>query len=198
MLYFRTKPNPAFQVILHDALELERQEISRISTEKDIDIWEAGYGTVSENFSPYSALVTIEQLLLASSQETVYRLNDYHCLLIYECLKNYCAIQDDLAHQEDGRRLTVAEHRLHDIDFQGMIDLYFWDTDCLLLPDKISSHELDPDLSCLHNDDSTYLTADLQPHPRFLQLTPITDLMWRIAEQDEMFHTHARHNPDFS
>ncbi|GJL56313.1 MAG: hypothetical protein NPIRA02_34450 [Nitrospirales bacterium] len=196
MLYFQTKPNPAFQALLHDALELERQEISRISVEKDCDVWEAGYGAVSEHFSPYSALVTIEQLLLASSQETVYRLNDYHYLLIYECLKNYCALHDDLVQEPDLQHMTMPEYRRHAIDFQDTIDVYFWDIDCLFLSGTLPPHEFDLGLSCLHNNDSSYVTTDLRPHPRYLRLTPMTDPMWRVSEHNEHFYTHSYQDPN--
>jgi len=198
MLYFQIKPDSVFQAILHDALESDRLEISRISMENDIDTWEAGYGRMSEIFTPYSALVTIEQLCIASQTDTVYRLNDYHCLLIYECLKNYCAVHHDLAAQEEDQSLTISAYRLQNIDFQEMVDLYFWDTDFLFLSDTGPLQNLDDDSTCLDTLESTILTKDLQPHPRYLQLTLVTDPMWRIAQQDEFFHQHSRHYPDFS
>jgi len=198
MLYFQIKPDPVFQAILHEALESERREISRISTEHDIDTWEAGYGQMSEVFTPYSALVTIEQLHIASQKELVYRLNNYHCLLIYECLKNYCAVHQDLAAQEQGHSLTISKYRLQEIDFQEMVDLYFWDMDFLFLSATSRSHEFDPDVSCVDNLNSNCLTMDLQPHPRYLQLTLVTDPMWRISQQDEFFHPFSHQYPDFN
>ncbi|GJL66836.1 MAG: hypothetical protein NPIRA05_18070 [Nitrospirales bacterium] len=198
MLYFQIKPDLVFQAILHDALESERQEISRISMDNDIDTWEAGYGQMSEIFTPYSALVTIEQLYTASQTDTVYRLNDYHCLLIYECLKNYCAVHQDLAAQEEDQSLTISAYRLQNIDFQEMVDLYFWDTDFFFLSDTGPVPTLNEDSTCLEMLEATTLTKDLQPHPRYLKLTLVTNPMWKISQQDEFFHHSSRHYPDFS
>ena len=198
MLYFRTKPDPVFLAILHQALESELQEITRISAEKDFDAWEAGYGTVCEVFTPYSALVTIEQLLIESQKVIVYRLSEYHWLLIYECLKNYCAVHQDLASQEEDHCLTITEYRLREIDFQGMVDLYFWDTDFLFLSDQDPSERLSEHFSCIRTPNTADLTADLQPHPMHLQFVPVHDPMWSLPEPHEYFGDHSRHYPDFS
>ena len=198
MLYFRTKPDPVFSAIFYRALEFELHEIGRISSEKDFDAWEAGYGNICERFTPYSALVSIEELLVASRKDQVYQLGDYHWLLIYECLKNFCAIHEDLAmHEEDGS-VTIEEFRLHQIDFQGIVDLYFWDTDFLVLPDQDSMPEVCGTLPNVDSLCQASLTTGLQPHPRYLRLVSVNEPTWRLPQLYEFYGQHSRCYPDFN
>ncbi len=187
MLYFRTKPDLIFQTTLRQALELELQEVTRISVEHDFDAWEAGYGLVSQSFTPYSALVTIEQLLNASRQDTIYRLSDYHSLLIYECLKNYSAVHQDLASQETDQYLAVGDFQIREIDFQEIIDRYFWDTDFLFHTESDLSHKLSSNGSYADLFDSSLLMTDLEPHPMHLELIAVDEPLWQITEPHEFF-----------
>jgi hypothetical protein len=66
----------------------------------------------------------------------VYRPTDYHWLLLYEVLQNYCVIHNDLAPAAPKGWRPVGKFKLREIDFNALVDLYFWDTDFLLVPPR--------------------------------------------------------------
>ena len=179
MLYFQTKPNPVFLVLLHHSLESELQEIARLSKEKDLDAWSAEYAHISQVFTPYTALVTLEQLTVASQDEIVYRLTDPHWLLIYECLKNYSAIHNDLLHEEQAEGITIGTYRFHEIDFDFIAEQYFWDTDFLFLADSPQfSNEL-IEWRDGSGEEPIDLTRDIRPFPSQLKMIPVEDPAWQ-------------------
>lgn len=197
MLYFRNKPDSVFLAIFHQALESELQGIRGISSKKNFDDWEAGYGNVCQHFTPYSALITIEHLLVSSRKDRVYRPGNYHWLLIYECLKNFCTLHDDLTSQERFNGVTIGEFRFHEIDFQGIVDLYFWDTDFLFLPEQESMPQVCGNLPNFDTLCQVSLTTDLQPHPRHLQLVPVEEPMWGLPQPQEFYEKYSYCYPDF-
>jgi len=198
MLYFQTKPDPVFSAVLHHSLEMEVHEIARISKEKDFDTWSAGYAQMSQVFTPYTALVTLEQLFAASQEPIVYRLTDPHWLLVYECLKNYCAVHNDLLRDERGKGLAVGRYHLREIDFDHIAELYFWDSDFLFLPQreemsKESSEWQGPDIN-----EPIDLTTDICPLPTQLTLTPVKEPAWRVPDEYEYFGPASIRYPDGS
>ncbi len=135
MLYFANKPDSVFLAILHEALE----DLQRILTDPDTDpqqaeeIWKADYPYASECFSLALAVYTIDRLLAASKDPvTVYRITDYHWLLIYDCLHTYCEIHNDYAGESPERVFSVGPYEIGEIDFDAIVDHYFWDTDFLV------------------------------------------------------------------
>ena len=197
MLYFQTKPDPVFLAILHQALDTELNEVTRISVEKDFDVWEAEYSQISSMFTPYSALVTLEQLLATSKDSMVYRLTDFHWLLLYECLKNYCAIHNDMAREEPDGCLPVGGYRLREIDFEDLAVLYFWDTDFLLLPTQGEAATIYSSYLCEGTETSIDLTSGIHPLPTELKLIPVDNPAWRVSAPDDYFYIFSVRYPDF-
>lgn len=197
MLYFRTKPDSVFLAVLSQSLETELKEVSRISREKDFDAWVASYAQTSLSFTPYSAFVTFEQLVEASRDVIVYRLTDYHWLLLYECLKNYCTLHNDMARDEKNGRLNVGGYDLQEIDFDQIVKLYFWDSDFLFLAEgkgPFPALNAFADLPC---DETIDLTAGICPLPAQLKLVAETNPTWNVHDPDEYFGPESARYPDF-
>ena len=92
MLYFARKPDLVFTAILHTALESEGESIKSF-VNNDLDLWEACYPESSRYFTATSSFDVLTQLFCASRDPIVYRLTDYHWLLLYEVLQNFCVVK---------------------------------------------------------------------------------------------------------
>lgn len=188
MLYFRTQPDSVFIAFVKHALHWELQGIRRISSTNDGDAWLVGYPVLGMMFTPYSAVVTLEELLVANETSTVYRLTDYHWLLLYECLKNYCVWHNDQVHDGSVPFTILGGYRFGLVDFETMTDRYFWDQEFMEL---LYANAAEPDeCSGGGNTDSSDLDLSygLRPHPRKLKLTLVKEAAWRIPEPQECGH----------
>ncbi len=185
MLYFRTQPDSVFIAFVKHALHWELQGIRRISSANDVDAWLVGYPMLGTMFTPYSAVITLEELLVANENSTVYRLTDYHWFLLYECLKNYCVWHNDQVHDGSVPFTMVGGYRFGLVDFETMTDRYFWDQEFMEL---LYANVAEPDdCLCEGNIDPSALDLSygLRPHPHKLQLTLVEETAWRIPEPQE-------------
>lgn len=196
MIYFRSRPDPVFLAILNNALEAELQEIARISAHNDVDSWKASYSRSSLTFTPYSALITIEQLLKISRVSAIYRLTDFHWLLLYECAKNYCAIHNDLLTDEPEGCLRVGAYRLREINFDEIIQIYFWDTEFLIASEMEGGLTAEEKPESCEQEESVNLAEGLHPHPNLLEVKQVTDPVWLVKADDEYFMPGSRQYPD--
>lgn len=135
MLYFASRPDQVFTAILHDAME----DLHHMLTEPDTDpgeaeeFWKANYPSAAKCFPLALAVYTIDRLLAASKDPTtIYRITDYHWLLLYDCLNTYCQVHNDFAREAAETVFPVGPYEIGEIDFDVIVDHYFWDTDFLL------------------------------------------------------------------
>ena len=128
MLRFAQPPDPIFLAILHAALE----DLQETLTDLEAEDWPAQYPTVARCFSPDLARTTLAQLLTASRAPELYQLTEYHSLLLYDGLRVYCTIHNDYAQEAPTQTLPVGPYQIGPIDFDAVVDQYFWDTDFLL------------------------------------------------------------------
>lgn len=185
MLYFRTQPDSVFIAFVRHALRWELQKIRRISSAQDGDRWEVEYPVLGAIFTPYSAFITLEELLRANEASTVYRLTDYHWLLVYESLKNYCMWHNDRIHDEAMPFTMVEGYRFGLVDFDSMTDRYFWDQEFM---EVLYANVAEPDVCfCAGDaeDSEPDLSYGLRPHPHKLQLTLVEETAWHIPEPQE-------------
>jgi len=106
MLRFAQRPDPIFLAILHAALE----DLLETLTDIEDDFWPAQYLTAAQCFSPDLARTTLDQLLTASRADQVYQLTDSRWLLLYDCLRVYCAIHTDYAREAPTQTLPVGPY----------------------------------------------------------------------------------------
>ncbi len=141
MLYFARKPDLIFTAILHAALESEGESIKGF-VNSDADLWEACYPESSRYLTAATCLDVLIQLFCASRDPIVYCPTDYHWLLLYEVLQNFCVIHNDLAPAAPKGWRPIGEFKLSEIDFDALVDIYFWDTDFLIEPMRCSNTQL--------------------------------------------------------
>ncbi len=182
MLRFATKTDGVFTAILHDSLEDMRDTLADLDTDAD-DFWTAQYPNATLCFTVGSAVFTLDQLLTASRDLQAYRLTDYHWLLIYDCLRVYCDIHNDNAKEAPQGALPVGPYRIGPIDFDALVDLYFWDTDFLV--DHATLAGLGPEgrESMDISNEVFGIAHGLPPHPQELKIIPWGEPGW--DEEDE-------------
>jgi hypothetical protein len=134
MLYFLHKPDAVFVAILYAALESECESIKGFPDDDIPDLWEGCYPESSRYFTSDAGFNVLTELYCAIRDPTVYRPTDYHWLLLYEALQNYCVIHNDLAPTAPTGWRPVGKFKLREIDFDALVGLYFWDTDFLCPP----------------------------------------------------------------
>ena len=76
---------------------------------------------------------SLTRILEAHRFEDVYQLSDYLWLLVYESLEAMCQIHNEDARSGEypGGLIPIGEHRFRRIDFETLLQLYFWDLDFL-------------------------------------------------------------------
>ncbi len=178
MLYFARRPDAVFTAILQDALE-ELRHLLTDPAEAD-ELWRADYSSAAKCFPLPLAVDTLDRLLAASQDSiTVYRITDYHWLLLYACLKTYCDIHNDYAAEAAKKRLSVGPYEIGEIDFNALVDGYFWDVDFLV--DATTGAGLGPEgrQQLGVSAEAFGLAQQLVPHPEELTVESLAELPWR-------------------
>ncbi len=185
MLYFRTKPDSVFFTFLDCALQNELKDIQRISSSDDKETWQIGYPELERLFTPYSVVITLETLIKAHHAPQVYQVTDYHWLLLYNCLKNYCVFHNDMLAETSACFRELGGVRFGVMDLEAMTDRYFWDQEFWeLLYVSPSEPGVTYGCECAETEflDFSY---GLRPHPSSLKLSLVQDKAWYIPDPQE-------------
>ncbi len=133
MLRFQQRPDKVFLTLFHNALEATRQDIKDfIEGGGDDEEWRDWLVPVARSFSPRVAVQVIDRLLFAHKDNQLYQLTDYHWLLIYICLSRFCEIHNDFVSEHTSGKYPVGPYEIGSIDFDAIVDNFFWDTDFLM------------------------------------------------------------------
>jgi hypothetical protein len=176
MLLFEVVPDPVFLVILHEALAYVREvhlllyrEGYRPSRSEREEL-DQQYAELFPELAPFltrARLVRVLDRLLSASRDTqLYRLTDYHWLIIYVCLKMYCDLHND---GTTGTGDVVGLYEIERIDFDAMVDRFFFDTDFLLGKLLLQAEERAPG-SLMTTGEAWKIAAGLRPTGRDLTL----------------------------
>ncbi len=164
MLRFENKPDEIFVLLINEAIE---DMICYIEMDDDVDARQdalkASMPRSSELFDARGAMDQLGALRECLNSDTLYKPTDYHWLLLYECLRSYCDYFND-ERIGDVYKLHKIEH----IDFESLIECYFWDTD--FLNDDIPNVSLEVRQMMGVSSETFGLTAGMKPHPDELVL----------------------------
>jgi hypothetical protein len=156
------------------------------------EAWREAYPRSATCFTPELARATLVDLVEKLRLPEEYVLTDYHWLLMYECLQGQIErLNEDplaplvhlltaLATAQDALYLTLPprgqEVAGFSIDFDALVDMYFWDTDFLLDAEHFA--RLDPDAKAnLGFSPSVFgVVQGLAPHPDELVLRRAKEL----------------------
>jgi hypothetical protein len=131
MLRFTEKPDEIFLTILREAIDEESGYIE--NSIDDPEFFKGSYPFSSRHFTPALALQTLERLRTASEAEELYNLTDYHWELLYEVLRGYT----DLFNDQEASSELPEKYGVKEINFEGMIGKFFWDTDFMQDADSL-------------------------------------------------------------
>ena len=132
MIYFWRKPDANFSGILNDALRAAAALIGELLRGGDACDWDLYFPLSSRHFTAALAFSTIQDLRTISAASAVYRVRDYHWLLLYELLRIYC----DQRNEEIDHGAGPSRSGGCRLDFDELVATYFWDTDFLLPADR--------------------------------------------------------------
>jgi hypothetical protein len=106
----------------------------------------------------------LAMLHTAAEQPELYQPTDYHWLLLYEALESYCVEFNEIPHG-----VLLDDYGITRLEFDRLIDLFFWDTD--FLDARIPMMPLQVRQQLDISPETFGLTAGLKPHPDELRLT---------------------------
>jgi hypothetical protein len=164
MLRFATKPDRIFLTILTQAIEevLGSLELDDDPAERQ-ETFQGLMPRSAALFGATEATAQLAALKTASATTELYQPTDYHWLLLYEALEIFC-----LEFNESPDGLLYAGYGIERLDFDALIDLFFWDTD--FLDPHLSELPLEARELLDISPETFGLTAGLKPHPEELVL----------------------------
>ena len=181
MLLFQEEPDPIFVAIVHTALEFVR-DVHLVcyregyrptpAERRELDDSYADFFPELAPFFTRRQLVRVIERLLRASRDTrrCYRLTDYHWLVLYACLSTYCDLHNDDA---TGTGDTVGAYEIEHIDFDAIVERFFFDTDFLLGSVLLQAEEKAPG-QLQATREAWKIAARLKPEPGDLRLTPVS------------------------
>ncbi len=172
MLRFRTAPDRIFMAILQESLELMIDQIIAIKLiGHNEEVREYELTSLMPNaanvFNSRTALKTLKRMLVCHKRPGLYYLNDYHYLLLYDTMLNFCEIHNEMVRVSAGtdarkRETKVGAFYIEKIDFAIMLSIYYFNTDFLL--DAEIAMELG-----IHNE-AFSISQGLSPHPEEMKV----------------------------
>jgi hypothetical protein len=183
MLRFASPLTPATTAIFVMCLDLASDEVIDVDRP---EAWQEAYPLSATCFTPELARATLVDLVAKLRLPEEYVPTDYHWLLMYECLQGQIErLNEDplaplvnlltaLATAQDALYLTLPP-RAQDvagfsIDFEALVDMYFWDTDFLLDAEQFARLEPDAKASLGFSPSVFGVIQGLAPHPDELVL----------------------------
>ena len=181
-------------ILLNEAIE---DMICYVEMDDDVDerqdALRASMPRSSELFDARGAMDQLRALRECLNSDTLHQPTDYHWLLLYECLRSYCDYFND---ERIGDLYKL--HQIESIDFGGLIECYFWDTD--FLNDDIPNVSLEVRQMMGVSSETFGLTAGMKPHPDELTLAVCNvEMVDEFKEHpDTIFIPGSKLYPSFS
>ena len=155
------------------------------------DEWREAYPLAATCFTPALARATLLDLVAKLRLPEEYVPTEYHWLLMYECLKTLIEVLNDeplpslaaqlttLATAQDALYLSLPT-RAKDvagfqINFDALVDMYFWDTDFLLDAETFAQLDADAKASLGFSPSIFGVIQGLSPHPDELVLRRVEE-----------------------
>ena len=129
MLRFANNPDKIFSKILELAFQYGIEIINDCFD--DYEFFECFLPRASKFITPEISKRVLGELLRYSKDSDLWGLNDYHYCLIYDLLENFCSVQNDLQKDSNEPILITGESKIREIDFESIVDHYFFDEDFL-------------------------------------------------------------------
>jgi len=198
MLRFSDQLTPAATAIFVMCLDLASDEVVDVDRP---EAWREAYPLSATCFTPELARATLVDLVDKLRLPEEYVPTDYHWLLMYECLQGQIERLNEeplsllvnlltaLATAQDALYLTLPPRGQgvagFSIDFDALVDMYFWDTDFLLDAEHFARLEPDAKASLGFSPSVFGVIQGLAPHPDELVLRRAEEEPCSESEQEE-------------
>ena len=176
MLRFASDPDRVFLAILHAAIEIARDEIEppraglklTASEEAELDQnYGEAYPALAAFFTRAETARLLDRLLTASRDaDTLFQITDWCWLVLHTCLEGFVHLHNDLGLAE------VGPYRIGKIDFDAVLDVYFWDTDFLMGRTLVDIGEREREQMGV-SPETFGIAAGLRPHPDEVLITAV-------------------------
>jgi hypothetical protein len=206
MLKFQETPDKIFIEILKAGMEIVIDEISDVidyseNKKEAKNELEGILPLAARVFSPEAALGTLREMLEKLFRPELYYLNDYHYLLLYDTLRLYAGLHNDMVRtagsgNEKNAAAKIGPYHIGRIDFDLIEGIYFYDTDFLFDPEVMLGLGEEERKNMAFNPETFAITQGLAPHPEELVLKEMTDGTFEVPEISEHFGPHSKVYPD--
>jgi len=170
MLRFHTTSDEVFQLILREALDVALDDI-RVSAEAGNEDVQDVLPNASKVFDAQTALPVLERLRTCSDAPVLYKPTDYHWLLLYDVLKEYCGLFNEMP-------LDLEVYKVYGIttiDFGTLVDVFFWDDDFLVSAREMLALTLEQRQQLDFNPETFGLAQGFRPHVEELEFKRVQD-----------------------
>jgi len=182
MLRWSSSPDQAFTALVDASLEfaIDMLGVLRITEESDEELLSNFLEQTRALFSPRDLDAELTKLLAAHRSAKLSMPTDYHFLLLYDVLLQWIEHHNDTVTAE-GHPLELGELVIGKIDFDSVVDHFFWDDDFLLDPEMVDGLTSEQKRSLGFSAETFRVTHKLKPHPKELEFVEAAEL----PESDE-------------
>ena len=193
MLRFSSKPDPAFAAFLDAALADEVEHVrDPLVSDEDARV---NYSSQTRAiFDRLGLQAILERLLEAHRSPALYKIGDYHFLILYDVLQIHTHLHNDsLAFSGGVRRYGAVV--LRKIDFDAVLDYYFFDPDFLLDPEIFGGMDEKTKRAVGFADETWGVVHQLKPHAEELSLQEVSPDLLPVDPEMERLYAPGRDYP---
>jgi len=168
MLYFASKPDRMFNDIIRKSLELSIDELKDPDME-DWDVLSCYLDQTVNIFERKELLEVYEKLLDAHLSLALYKVTDYHFLLLFDSILQAVEYHNDMWRNE--RKCLFTGTAVHEIDMDSISDIFFWDTDFLIDSGDFDSMAPDVKQKLCVNKELFGVVHGMKPHAEEISIS---------------------------
>ncbi len=208
MLRFQNYPDKIFMAILTESMEMVIDQIRELlavhrKSEAGSNILEILMPNAAGVFVPESALKTLKRLLHCHKGPGFYYLNDYHYLLLYDTLENFCILHNDMVRNapneyEKNKASRIAGVHIEKINFDHLIGMYFHDIDFLFDADTVINLDLDKRKMLGMHEETFGISQGLAPHPEELRIRMMNEEISELRITSQFWGPDSKVYPDLN
>ena len=206
MLRFQNYPDKIFMAILTAGMEMMIDQIRELlavhrKNEEGAITLASLMPNAAGVFVPETALKTLKKMLQCHTGPGLYYLNDYHYLLLYDTLESFCNLHNDMVRiapnaREKNRASRIAGVHIEKINFDDLVDIYYFDIDFLMDKDVVMNLGLDMRKGLGIQDETFAISQELAPHPDELAVRSETNITPVLMIQSRFWGPSSRVYPD--
>lgn len=190
MIYWAKEPDALMTSIVDAAFDIAVDYIRVMEESGSQRDWEDASPQLARIFSRNDFVIELKRLDRAHRSSTIWRLGDYHWLLLYSILRDFCELYND-AEEGSPLRMTHEGTSIQTLDFDALVSVFFWDLDFLLPFEDLEALGAANREQIGLSQETFALAAGLKPHPEELKLEEVGQPKWEERDagdaEDQLF-----------